>query len=159
MLDLQMPGVNGLELQHILAEKAPFLPIVFLTGHGNIEASVRAMKAGAQDFLEKPVSREALLETVEQSRLRSEKRRAEHDRILALETLVATLTSRESQVFGLIVRGKRNKEIAFELGTSERTVKAHRRNIMEKLKVRSLAEAVSVAERLGRLNTTDNARK
>jgi len=149
LLDLQMPGLSGSELQDRLAEKAPLLPIIFLTGHGNIGASVRAMKAGAEDFLEKPASREALLEAVERALLAYEKRRMEHDRIHALQALVASLTPRESQVFGLIVRGKLNKQIAYELGTSERTVKAHRHNIMEKLGVRSLAEAVSIAERLG----------
>jgi len=149
LLDLQMPGLGGAELQDRLAEKVPLLPIVFLTGHGNIGATVRAMKAGAEDFLEKPASREALLEAIERALLLYEKRRTEHDRIHALQVLVASLTPRESQVFGLIVRGKLNKQIAYELSTSERTVKAHRHSIMEKLGVRSLAEAVSIAERLG----------
>ena len=149
LLDLQMPGLSGSELQDRLAEKAPLLPIVFLTGQGNIEASVRAIKAGAEDFLEKPASRKALLEAIERALLLYEKRRMEHDRIHALQALVASLTPRESQVFGLIVHGKLNKQIAYELSTSERTVKAHRHSIMEKLGVRSLAEAVSIAERLG----------
>jgi FixJ family two-component response regulator len=149
LLDLQMPGLSGAELQDRLAEEAPLLPIVFLTGHGDIGATVRAMKAGAEDFLEKPASREALLGAVERALLLYEKRRTQHDRIHALQLLVASLTPRESQVFGLIVRGKLNKQIAYELSTSERTVKAHRHSIMEKLGVRSLAEAVSIAERLG----------
>ena len=149
LLDLQMPGLSGSELQDRLAEKAPLLPIIFLTGQGNIEASVRAIKAGAEDFLEKPASRKALLEAVERALLLYEKRRMEHDRIHALQALVASLTPRESQVFDLIIRGKRNKQIAYELSTSERTVKAHRHSIMEKLGVHSLAEAVSIAERLG----------
>jgi FixJ family two-component response regulator len=149
LLDLQMPGLSGSELQDRLAEKAPLLPIIFLTGQGNIEASVRAIKAGAEDFLEKPASRDALLEAVERALLQFEKRRHEHDRVHALRALVASLTPRESQVFGLIVRGKRNKQIAYDLSTSERTVKAHRHSIMEKLGVGSLAEAVTIAERLG----------
>jgi FixJ family two-component response regulator len=149
LLDLQMPGLSGSELQDRLAQKVPLLPIVFLTGHGNVGASVRAMKAGAEDFLEKPASREALLEAIERALLLNRKRRMEHERIHALRMLIASLTPREFQVFGLIVRGKLNKQIAYELSTSERTVKAHRHSIMEKLGVHSLAEAVSIAERLG----------
>ncbi|KRD56887.1 response regulator transcription factor [Ensifer sp. Root278] len=154
LLDLQMPGLSGLELQDRLTEKAPLLPIVFLTGRGDIKASVRAMKAGAEDFLEKPASREALLGAVERALLRSEIRRAEHDRVHTLQARLDALTPREFDVFGLIVRGKLNKQIAYELGTSERTVKAHRHNVMEKLGVHSLAEAVSIAERLGLLDLT-----
>ncbi|MGO4622822.1 response regulator transcription factor [Ensifer sp. 2YAB10] len=154
LLDLQMPGLTGLELQDHLAEKAPLLPVVFLTGRGDITASVRAMKAGAEDFLEKPASREALLLAVERALLRLEIRRAELDRVHALQARLETLTPRELEVFGLIVRGKLNKQIAYDLGTSERTVKAHRHNVMEKLGVHSLAEAVSIAERLGLLDAT-----
>jgi FixJ family two-component response regulator len=149
LLDLQMPGLSGPELQDRLAEKAPLLPIVFLTGNGSIEASVRAIKAGAEDFLEKRASGKSLLEAVERALLENEKRRTEQDRAHRLQALVASLTPRESQVFGQIVRGKPNKLIAYTLGTSERTVKAHRHKIMEKLGVRSLAEVVSIAERLG----------
>jgi FixJ family two-component response regulator len=149
LLDLHMPGLNGLELQDRLAKTAPLLPIVFLTGQGNIGASVRAIKAGAEDFLEKPASSKALLQAIDRALLQYEKRRMEHDRIQTLRALVTSLTPRESQVFGLIVRGKPNKQIAHVLSTSERTVKAHRHSIMEKLGVRSLAEAVSIAERLG----------
>jgi FixJ family two-component response regulator len=156
LLDLQMPGLSGPELQGRLAEKAPLLPIVFLTGQGSIEASVRAIKAGAEDFLEKPASGKSLLEAVERALLENEKRRTEHDRAHRLQALVASLTPRESQVFGQIVRGKPNKQIAYTLGTSERTVKAHRHKIMEKLGVRSLAEAVSIAERLGLLDQSHN---
>jgi len=129
----------------------PLLPIVFLTGHGDIGATVRAMKAGAEDFLEKPVSGTALLETIGQALLRYEARRKAHDRAHSLQALVEGLTAREYQVFDLMVRGKRNKQIAYQLSTSERTVKAHRRSVMEKLGVSSLAEAVSIAEGLGLL--------
>lgn len=149
LLDLQMPGLNGLELQGRLAEKAPLLPIVFLTGQGSIEATVRAMKAGAEDFLEKPISGERLLDAINRALLRCEEQRSEHAQSVRLQALVASLTPREYQVFTLAVHGKRNKQIAFELGTSERTVKAHRRSVMEKLCVNSLAEAVSIADRLG----------
>jgi FixJ family two-component response regulator len=151
LLDLQMPGLSGLELQSRLSEIAPLLPIVFLTGHGDIESTVRAIKAGADDFLEKSAPSKALLEAVKRALLRYEARRLEQDHLDALRALIAGLTPRESQVFGQIVRGRRNKQIAYDLDTSERTVKAHRHNIMEKLGVRSLAEAVSIAERVGLL--------
>lgn len=149
-----MPGLSGLELQARLADLAPLLPIVFLTGRGDIGITVRAMKAGAHDFLEKPASSAAVLEAVERALQLCETRRMEHDRAQALHTLLASLTPRESQVFDLIVRGKRNKQIGFELNTSERTVKAQRHKVMEKLGVRSLAEVVSTAERLGLLEKT-----
>ncbi|AHK46937.1 putative NodW, Nodulation protein (plasmid) [Ensifer adhaerens OV14] len=121
---------------------------MFLTGRGNVKASVQAMKAGAEDFLEKPAPRGALLEAVERALRRCETQRVEQDRIHALRARIANLTPREFEVFGFIVRGKLNKQIAHALGTSERTVKAHRHNVMEKLEARSLAETVSIAERL-----------
>ena len=147
-----MPGLNGLELQSRLREAAPLLPIIFLTGHGDIAVTVQAMKAGAEDFLEKSASSAALLAAVERAMLRYRERALEHDRAVAMQTLVASLTKRESVVFGMVARGNRNKQIAFELGISERTIKAHRRRIMEKLRARSLAEVVSIAERLGLLD-------
>ncbi|NYT34087.1 response regulator transcription factor [Rhizobium sp. WYCCWR 11128] len=149
LLDLQMPGLSGSELQGRLAQKAPLLPIVFLTGQAEIEDSVRAMKAGAEDFLEKHASNKALLGAIERALLQYEKRRTQQDHVHSLHALVAALTPREYQVFDRIVRGKRNKQIAYDLSTSERTVKAHRHSVMEKLGVGSLAEAVSIAERLG----------
>ncbi|MDW6024254.1 response regulator [Mesorhizobium sp. BAC0120] len=152
LLDLNMPGLDGLELQDRLAEVAPQLPIVFLTGYGNISTTVRAMKAGAEDFLEKSASSSDLLAAIKRAMLLGQQRSAEHERNIRLNALVASLTKREAFVFDLIVRGKRNKQVAFELGTTERTVKAHRRSIMEKLGARSLAEAVSIAERLGMID-------
>lgn len=125
------------------------MPIIFLTGHGDIPASVRAIKAGAEDFLSKPVSKEILLGAIERAVVRCEKSRTDRQRLDGLRALVATLTPREHEVFILVVRGKLNKQIAYELGTAERTVKAHRHSIMQKLQVRSVAEAVSMAERLG----------
>ena len=157
LLDLQMPGLAGAELQDRIAEKAPLLPIIFLTGQGTIEASVRAIKAGADDFLEKPVPFKALLEAIQRALPQYERRRTDHDLVLALKAKISHLTSRETQVFDLMVRGKRNKQIAYDLGTSERTVKAHRHSIMEKLGVNSLAEVVSVAERLARLDPAKRA--
>lgn len=155
LVDLQMPGLNGLELQKLLNEKAPLLPVIFLTGVGNVASTVLAMKAGADDFLEKPVSSEDLLAAVNRALQRYGARRVEHDRLDALRAKVASLTTRETQVFDLMVRGKRNKQIAYAIGVSERTVKAHRKSIMEKLNAQSFAEAVSIAERLGLLKSPD----
>ena len=147
-----MSGLDGLQLQDRLHQLDSILPIVFLTGYADVPLSVRAMKAGAQDFLSKPVEENTLLEAVEHALERYRERRDQQDRANALRALVASLTPRESEVFSFVVRGKLNKQIAFDLGTSERTIKAHRQSIMHKLQVRSLAEAVSIAERLGVLN-------
>lgn len=149
LLDVRMPGLSGPELQARLAKTGNTLPIVFLTGHGDIRMSVRAIKAGAEDFLLKPVSRKTLIEAIQRALVRQEEAREQNLRLGSLRALVATLTPRESEVFALIVRGKLNKQIAHELGTSERTIKAHRHAVMQKLKVGSLAEAVSIAERIG----------
>jgi FixJ family two-component response regulator len=151
LLDLHMPGLSGPELHERLALAVPLLPIVFLTGQGTIAASVQAMKAGAEDFLEKPISSQILREVIERALAKNEKRRAGHDQIQALQAKVSNLTPREIQVFDLVVCGKRNRQIASELKKTERTIKAHRHNIMEKLGVASLAEMVSIAERLGRV--------
>ena len=151
MLDVRMPGVSGPELQARLVAAGNPLPIVFLTGHGDIPTSVKAIKAGAEDFLSKPVSRKTLVEAIQRALVRYDEARERNLRLDALRALVASLTRRESEVFALVVRGKLNKQIAHELGTSERTIKAHRHAGMEKLKVHSLAEAVSIAERLGLL--------
>lgn len=156
LLDLDMPGLSGLALQDRLAEMAPWLPIVFLTGHGNVKATVRAMKAGADDFLEKPATGEILLEAVSRALHRATSRRDEFDRIHASRARIASLTAREFEVLRLLVHGKLNKQIAHVLGTSERTVKAHRHNLMEKIGARSLAETVSIAERLGLVDTPED---
>ncbi len=156
LLDIRMSGLSGLELQDRLRKMDSILPIVFLTGHGDIPTSVRAIKAGAEDLLSKPVEKKVLLEAIERALACYQERREQHDRLSAMRGLVATLTARESEVFGLVVRGKLNKQIAHELGTSERTIKAHRQSIMQKLQVQSLAEAVSMAERLGILTTSSS---
>ncbi|SDR64281.1 two component transcriptional regulator, LuxR family [Rhizobiales bacterium GAS113] len=148
LLDVQMEGLNGIELQNVLAELGNILPIVFLTGHGNIPMSVRAVKAGAEDFLCKPVPKEILTDAIRRALARYDEARERRDRLAALRARLAGLTPREREVFALVVRGKLNKQIAFELGTSERTIKAHRRAVMEKFQVQSLAELVSLAERL-----------
>jgi FixJ family two-component response regulator len=153
LLDLQMPGQSGLQIQRQLCEQAPLLPIIFLTGEGDIKASVDAMKAGAQDFLEKPSSVSVLIETIGRALTQYEKRRAEHEHLQKLRALVACLSAREAEVFGLIIRGHLNKQIAYALGISERTVKVHRHQVMEKLGARSLAEVVSIAADIGRTAT------
>jgi RNA polymerase sigma factor (sigma-70 family) len=151
LLDVRMPGLTGPDLQDRLNDMDCVLPIIFLTGHGDIAMSVKAVKAGAEDFLSKPVSKQTLLGAVERALARCREQREQRDQTERLRALIAELTPREHQVFMLAVRGKMNKQIAYELGTSERTVKAHRRAVMEKLKVGSLAEGVSIAERLGML--------
>jgi FixJ family two-component response regulator len=151
LLDVRMSGLSGLELQDRLSKLNNILPIIFLTGQGSIPMSVQAIKAGAEDFLPKPVSKHALFEAVERALARYAQTREQYDRLNNLRVVISRLTAREREVFSLIVRGKLNKQIAYELGTSERTIKAHRHAVMEKLEVRSLAEAVSIAERLGML--------
>lgn len=151
LLDVQIPGLSGPELQSRLTELGSTVPIVFLTGHADTATTVRAIKAGAEDFLTKPVSSEQLIEAIARALARQEAARGERSKLDLLRALVSSLTPRERQVFDLIVRGKINKQIAYELGTAERTVKAHRHQVMEKMRVHSLAELVSIAERLGLL--------
>ena len=152
LLDVQMPGLNGLDLQSRLTERGSILPIVFVTGYADTPSTVRAIKAGAEDVLTKPTSSALLIDAIERALARYESARYQQSELDSLRGLVATLTPRERQVFCLIVRGKINKQIAHELGTTERTVKAHRHQVMEKMQVDSLAELVSNAERLGMLD-------
>lgn len=149
LLDVQMPGLSGPQLQEVLGKMRVTLPIIYLTGHGDIPTSVHAIKAGAEDFLSKPAPKKVLLEAIERALKRYDEL---HERNVHLEKCRAcfnTLTPREREVFVIVVRGRLNKQIAHELGTSERTVKAHRHSIMQKFKVKSLAELVSIAEHLG----------
>jgi FixJ family two-component response regulator len=148
VLDVRMPGPSGLDLQAAFAERNDALPIIFLTGHGDIPMSVRAMKAGAVDFLTKPAQKEALLSAVRTALAKDAENRAARGRASALHARYETLTPRERAVFALVVAGKLNKHVATELGISERTVKAHRAEVMEKMHVASLAELVHVAEQL-----------
>jgi FixJ family two-component response regulator len=151
LLDVRIPGLSGPELQGRLNELGSSLPIVFLTGHADTPTTVQTVKAGAEDFLTKPVEPKQLLGVIERALARHATARGERRRLEEMRALVAALTPRERQVFGLVVRGKLNKQIAHELGTTERTIKAHRHQVMEKMKVQSLAELVSIAERLGLL--------
>lgn len=151
LLDVQIPGLSGPELQGRLIELGSALPIVFLTAHADTFTTVRTIKAGAEDFLTKPVESEQLLAAIERALARHATVRGERHRIEEMQALVAVLTPRERQVFDLVVRGRLNKQIAHELGATERTIKAHRHQVMEKMKAHSLAELVSFAERLGLL--------
>jgi FixJ family two-component response regulator len=148
VLDVRLPGPSGLDLQEALARLEAPIPIVFLTGHGDIPMSVRAMKAGAVDFLTKPVRAEALLAAVRNALARDAEARSTRERLQAFRTRYETLTPREREVFTGVVAGKLNKQIAAELGTAERTVKAHRAQVMEKMQVGSVAELVHVADAL-----------
>ena len=148
LLDLQIPGLSGVDLQDRLAALGSTIPIVFLTGHGDIPASVQAIKAGAEDFLTKPVLRTVLIEAIERALARQLATHARQSELKATRALLDKLTPRERQVFDLVVRGKMNKQIAHALGTTERTIKAHRHRVMEKVQARSLAELVNLAARL-----------
>jgi RNA polymerase sigma factor (sigma-70 family) len=151
LLDVQMPGMDGPQLQARLAGLGQRLPIVFLTGHGDIPLSVQAIKAGAEDFLTKPVRKEDLVRAIERALAHGEQMRAQDHRVAAMRSLVARLTPRERDVFDLLVRGKPHKQIAYALGTTERTIKMHRHNLMQKCQVQSLAKLTVIAERLGLL--------
>jgi FixJ family two-component response regulator len=148
VLDVRMPGPSGLDIQEAFGKLNDTLPIIFLTGHGDIPMSVRAMKAGAVDFLTKPVQRQVLLNAVRTALVRDEESRMARERDGMLRARFESLTPRERAVFTLVAAGKANKQIATELNTSERTVKAHRGQVMEKMQVASLAELARVADRL-----------
>ncbi len=149
VLDLDMPAVNGLELQRILARKGSVLPIIFLTGHGDIPKSVQAMKRGAIDFLTKPVNDENLLAAVRAAIEKDRALRREQTDLSEIRARLATLTPREREVLEHVVTGKLNKQIAGDLGTVEQTVKVHRARVMQKMRVQSVAELVRLTERCG----------
>jgi RNA polymerase sigma factor (sigma-70 family) len=149
LLDVRIPGLSGPELQCRLSELGSTLPIVFLTGHADIPTTVRTIKAGAEDFLTKPVSSDELLRAIERAIAHHEARRGLKSKLDMVRTHIAALTPREREVFELVIRGKANKQIANALGCTERTIKAHRQRVMEKMQVQSLAELVSLAERVG----------
>ena len=155
LLDIRMPGLAGLQLQQRLTDLRKRLPILFISGHGDIASSVVAMKAGAEDFLTKPVEVDVLLRAVERAIAREREDRAKREQREALRSRVDALTPTERKVFDLVVRGKLNKQIADELGTAERTIKWHRHNLMQKLQLHSVAELASLAEHLGLVGTAD----
>ena len=149
VLDVRMPGIGGFELQDILAERGCSLPIVFLTGHGDISMSVMAMKHGAVDFLTKPVNGEQLLSTIREAFEKCRRVRQERMARTSIEDRLRTLTPREREVLEHLIGGKLNKQVAFDLHTVEKTVKVHRSRIMQKMGVRSLAEVVRLCEQVG----------
>jgi FixJ family two-component response regulator len=150
LLDLRLPGASGLELQERLAERGCSAPVVFLTGHGDVPASVRAMKKGAVDFLQKPVVADELFAAVASALLRDESARRQLEELGDLRARAATLSDRQREVWLRVVRGELNKQIAHDLGIVERTVKLHRAKAMKKLNARSTADLARIAERLGR---------
>jgi len=149
VLDLAMPGLNGLELQEALTAKGSAIPIIFLTGRGDIPMSVQAMKGGALDFLTKPVNDEDLLKTVAGALEKDRFQRQNSAELDEIHERLETLTPREREVLTHVVSGQLNKQIANDLGTVEKTIKVHRARVMEKMKVNSVAELVRLTERLG----------
>jgi FixJ family two-component response regulator len=149
ILDVRIPGLDGPGLQKRLNELGSTLPIIFLTGFHDIPATVQAIKAGADDFLTKPVTTDDLFRAIEKAFARHRTLRDLKDKLDSVRTRVGRLTPREREVFELVIRGDPNKQIARAMGCTTRTVKAHRHNVMEKMQVKSLAELVSIAERIG----------
>jgi FixJ family two-component response regulator len=153
VLDVRMPGMSGIDLQEKLVSAKTPLPVIFITGHGTVPMSVRAMKAGAVDFLQKPFEEQDLLDAINRAVARQRARKLKADESEKLQLRLKALTSREYEVFSLLVTGMANKEIAYELGTTERTIKAHRARIMEKMNAGSLVDLVRFAEQLKTLSS------
>jgi len=154
LLDMRIPGLDGSALQKRLGELGSTLPIIFLTGYPDIPATVQAIKAGANDFLTKPVASDDLFCAIEKALAHHQTLRDLKDKLDSVRARVGRLTPRERQVFDLVIRGDTNKHVARALGCSERTIKAHRHRVMEKMQVRSLPELVSLAERVGVVSAT-----
>jgi FixJ family two-component response regulator len=148
VLDIEMPGMNGMELQDRLQQRKISLPVIFITGHGTISRSVQAMQRGAVDFFEKPVDSQVLIEAIRQALARSRQQHADMQECLGLQQRFDSLSSRERDVLRLVLKGLLNKQIAAELGIVEQTVKAHRARVMEKMQANSLAELVRMTEML-----------
>lgn len=142
ILDVRMPGLGGLELQEVLADRGSTLPIIFITGHGDVPMAVDAMRKGAVDFIQKPFRDQELLDCVASAMQTDKTRRSDLERIASVTARLQKLTKREREVLDLVVTGKPNKIVAYELGVSQRTIEIHRARVMEKMQARSLAELV-----------------
>ena len=149
VLDIRMPGMSGIELQEHLIENDSLIPIIFITGHGDVQMAVEAMKSGAVDFIQKPFRDQDLLDRINQALDEELKERDERVTQQEIRRRVETLTPREKEVLGLVVQGKANKVIAIDLGVSQRTVEIHRSRVMEKMKARSLAQLVRMMTAIG----------
>jgi len=149
VLDVQMPGLSGLDLQRQLTQGGRSLPIVFTTGHGDIPMTVEAMKAGAVGFLSKPFRNQDMIEAIKEGIARDRAARQHLAEVTELQARYQSLTAREREVFALVTSGSLNKQIAQQLGTSERTIKAHRAQVVQKMKADSVADLVRMADRLG----------
>jgi RNA polymerase sigma factor (sigma-70 family) len=155
LLDVQIPDLDGPALQTKLSELGSKLPIIFLTGYTDIPVTVRAIKAGAENFFTKPISSDDLLPAIERALAHHQASREQQTKRDVIHTRIGTLTPRERQVFDLVIRGQTHKQAARALGCTERTIKAHRHNVMEKMQVLTLAELVSLAERAGVVSATE----
>ncbi len=149
VLDVRLPGLSGLDLQREMVERGIHIPVVFITGHGDIPMSVQAMKAGAVEFLTKPFRDQDLLDAVRSGIQLDRKEREERAELTELRDCVRQLTQREQEVMSLVVSGLLNKQIALQLGTSEKTIKIHRSQVMRKMRANSLADLVRMSQKLG----------
>ena len=155
ILDVRMPQMSGLELQDEMALRGLDMPIIFITGHGTVSMSVRAMKAGAMDFLEKPFEEHQLLDAIQAAIEKDRQAKQRQAEIMQIQERAASLTPREYEVFKLVVSGMLNKQIAYELAVSEKTIKVHRAHVMDKMKAKSLASLVRMAEKTGISRVSD----